>query len=165
MSNTASELRISGIVPESIVDGPGIRYAIFTQGCPHRCPGCQNPQTHAFSGGYPADIPAILREIQENPLLSDVTFSGGEPFSQPEALVPLAQAVKGMGKTIMAYSGYTLEELLEEAKARPAILTLLRLCDTLVDGPFIQELWDPELEFQGSSNQRVIDLHSVPLER
>lgn len=161
MSNTASNLRISGIVSESIVDGPGFRYVIFTQGCPHHCPGCHNPQTHSFEGGFEADIPAMLEEIRQDPLLDGVTFSGGEPFCQPEALLPIAKAVKEMGKTIFVYSGYTLEQLLDLSKERPAILELLRLCDTLVDGPYVESLRDLDLEFRGSSNQRLIDLHTI----
>lgn len=163
MSNTASNLRISGIVSESIVDGPGFRYVIFTQGCPHHCPGCHNPQTHSFEGGYDADIPAMLEEIRQDPLLDGVTFSGGEPFCQPEALLPIAKAVKEMGKTIFVYSGYTLEQLLDLSKERPAILELLRLSDTLVDGPYVESLRDLDLEFRGSSNQRLIDLHTIQL--
>lgn len=159
MSNTASKLRISGIVSESIVDGPGIRYTIFTQGCPHHCPGCHNPQTHDFAGGYDADTDAILREVAEDPLLQGVTFSGGEPFCQPEALLPVAKAVKEMGKDLVVYSGYTLEQLLELAKERPAIGELLDTCDILVDGPYMEALRDIDLLFRGSSNQRIIDLH------
>ncbi len=161
MSNTASKLRISGIVSESIVDGPGIRYTIFTQGCPHHCPGCHNPQTHDFAGGHDADIDAILREVAEDPLLQGVTFSGGEPFCQPEALLPIAKAVKEMGKDLVVYSGYTLEQLLELSKERPAIGELLRTCDTLVDGPYVEALRDIDLLFRGSSNQRIIDLHKA----
>ena len=117
MSNTASNLRISGVVAESIVDGPGFRYVVFTQGCPHHCPGCHNPQTHSFEGGYDADIPAMLEEIRRDPLLDGITLSGGEPFCQPEALIPLAKAVKEMGKTVFAYTGYTLEQLWSLPKA------------------------------------------------
>lgn len=163
MSNTASNLRISGVVAESIVDGPGFRYVVFTQGCPHHCPGCHNPQTHSFEGGYDADIPAMLEEIRRDPLLDGITLSGGEPFCQPEALIPLAKAVNEMGKTVFAYTGYTLEQLLELAKSRPAIKELLRLCDTLVDGPYVEALRDLDLEFRGSSNQRLIDMHTVQL--
>ena len=112
----ASDLWISGIEPESIVDGPGFRYVIFTQGCPHHCPGCHNPQTHPFTGGKKADIPAILREIEEDPILQGVTFSGGEPFCQPEPLCQIAQAVKAMGKDVTAFSGYTLEQLVERVE-------------------------------------------------
>ncbi len=159
----ASDLRISGVEPESIVDGPGFRYVIFTQGCPHHCPGCHNPQTHDFAGGKVADIPAILAEIQSDPLLQGVTFSGGEPFCQPAPLCAIARAVKGMGKDLVVYSGYTLEQLLEWGKEDPAVLELLRLCDTLIDGPYIQAQRDLTLRYRGSANQRVIDLRAAGL--
>lgn len=151
-------LRISGIVSESIVDGPGIRYVIFTQGCPHHCPGCHNPQTHDFQGGRLADWEEILGAIKENPLLGGVTFSGGEPFAQPGALAELAREVKGMGRHLMVYSGYTYERLLEMGKEDPAIGELLALADMLVDGPYVEALRDLTLQYRGSSNQRVIDL-------
>ena len=157
----ASKLRLSGIIEESIVDGPGIRFVIFTQGCPHHCPGCHNPQTHDFSGGFDADIPAILAGIRENPLLDGITLSGGEPFCQAEALLPLVQQVRKLGKTVFAYSGYTLEQLLDLGKNQPAVSELLKLCDTLVDGPYVEALRDLNLEFRGSSNQRVLDLHTI----
>ena len=112
----ASDLRISGVEPESIVDGPGFRYVIFTQGCPHHCPGCHNPQTHDFAGGKVADIPAILAEIQSDPLLQGVTFSGGEPFCQPAPLCAIARAVKGgMEETVGAIAGESPEILMETA--------------------------------------------------
>ena len=104
-------LRIAGIVKDSIVDGPGIRYVIFTQGCPHHCEGCHNPQTHDFSGGEDADVCKILDEMFQNPILSGVTFSGGEPFCQAEALVPIAEVIKEKGKHLMIYTGYLLEQL------------------------------------------------------
>ena len=96
MLNTACHktLRIAGTVNDSIVDGPGIRYVIFTQGCPHHCEGCHNPQTHDFAAGQEADIEKIINEILGNPILSGVTFSGGEPFCQAEALVPIAEVIK-----------------------------------------------------------------------
>lgn len=152
-------LRISGIEPESIVDGPGFRYVIFVQGCPHGCPGCHNPQTHDFSGGREIEMNTILAEIEENPLLSGVTFSGGEPFAQPEALLWLGHKVKTMRKHLMVYSGYTYEELLDLGTERPAILELLELTDTLVDGPYLEEERDLTLAFRGSRNQRVLQLH------
>ena len=151
-------LRISGTIQESIVDGPGIRYVIFTQGCPHRCPGCHNPQTHDFAGGKDADIEEILREIEANPLLSGVTFSGGEPFCQPEALSFLGSEIKTMGKHLMVYTGYVYEELLELGKSRPAVSELLELADILVDGPYLENERDLTLSYRGSANQRVIDL-------
>lgn len=154
----ASRLRISGIVPESIVDGPGFRYVVFTQGCPHHCPGCHNPQTHSFDGGRWLEVGDIARQVGENPLLAGVTFSGGEPFCQAEALCELGRLVKGMGKHLMVYSGYTLEQLLELGKQQPAVDELLHLADVLVDGPYLEKERDLTLEFRGSRNQRIIDL-------
>ena len=150
------ELKIAGIVQDSIVDGPGIRYVIFTQGCPHHCRGCHNPETHDPSGGKIADVNMILNQIFSNPLLYGVTFSGGEPFVQAEALVPIAEAVKTKKKHLMIYTGYLYEQLLE-MKNRD-MQRLLELSDILVDGPFIMEQRDLTLQYRGSKNQRVIDL-------
>ncbi|MGN1014999.1 MAG: anaerobic ribonucleoside-triphosphate reductase activating protein [Butyricicoccus sp.] len=150
-----STLRIAGIIDESIVDGPGIRFVIFTQGCPHHCEGCHNPQTHPFDGGEQMDTQELLERMRINPLLSGVTFSGGEPFCQPEPLTELAKQLHGMGKTVMAYSGYTFEQLRDADDSRRA---LLEQCDILVDGPFVLSLRDTLLRFRGSSNQRLIDV-------
>ena len=149
---------LCGVEPESIVDGPGFRYVIFTQGCPHHCKGCHNPQTHPFEGGFEADIDSIISAFNENPLLSGITFSGGEPFCQAPQLLPLAQAVKKINKGVMAYSGYTLEELIALSEKIPEVLQLLKLCDILVDGKYIEEQRDLTLRFRGSRNQRVINL-------
>ena len=152
------ELRISGIEPESIVDGPGIRYTVFVQGCPHHCEGCHNPKTHDFDGGHTIDIEKILAEIKKNPLLSGVTFSGGEPFCQPEALCELGKEIKKMGLNLVCYSGYTFEELLALGVKQPAVLDLLRITDILVDGKFILAEKSLMLKFRGSKNQRIIDV-------
>ena len=152
-------LKISGIVPESIVDGKGIRYVIFTQGCPHHCPGCHNPQTHDFAGGRPADTEQILREISENPLLRGVTFSGGEPFCQPEPLAALAREIHRMRLDVTVYTGYTLEELW--AMHNPDVDSLLDQTDLLIDGRFELALRDLTLRFRGSSNQRLIDMNKT----
>ena len=149
-------LRIAGIVKDSIVDGPGIRYVIFTQGCPHHCEGCHNPQTHDFSGGEDADVGKILDEMFQNPILSGVTFSGGEPFCQAEALVPIAEVIKEKGKHLMIYTGYLLEQLQE--MSNPAVKRLLELADVIVDAPFILAEKNLTLSFRGSENQRVIDM-------
>lgn len=155
--NTASpKLRIAGTIQDSIVDGPGIRFVIFTQGCPHHCPGCHNPQTHDFAGGYEADTEELLQKIYGNPILSGATFSGGEPFCQAEALVPIAEAVKAHGKHLMIYTGYLYEQLL--AMEDPSVQKLLELADVLVDGPFILAERNLTLQYRGSENQRVIDL-------
>ncbi len=153
-----NELRISGIVPESIVDGPGIRYTVFVQGCPHHCEGCHNPQTHDFEGGRLVDIEDIMNEIQRNPLLSGATFSGGEPFCQPEELFELGKLIKEKGLDLVCYSGYTFEELLALSEKRPAIKDLLSLTDILIDGKFILKEKSLMLKFRGSKNQRMIDV-------
>ena len=160
VSNIRS-LRINGIIPESVVDGPGIRYTIFTQGCPHHCPGCHNPQTHDFSGGKAADTEQILLEIRADPLLRGVTFSGGEPFCQAGALAELAKTIHGMGLDVVTYSGYTYEQLLEMAKTDPETENLLKQTDLLVDGPFLIEERDLNLLFRGSRNQRILNLKEL----
>ena len=106
-------IRIAGVVRESIVDGPGLRLAVFCQGCPHGCKDCHNPDTHDFCGGYDCEISKIVEAVKANPLLDGVTFSGGEPFCQPAAFCSLAAALKEARPdlNLMAYSGYTYEEL------------------------------------------------------
>jgi anaerobic ribonucleoside-triphosphate reductase activating protein len=152
----AYKIRISGIIEESIVDGPGFRYVVFTQGCPHHCPGCHNPQTHSFEGGKIVDIEELFSAFCENPLLSGITFSGGEPFCQPKPLYELAVKVHKKGKTVMTYTGYTLEQL--ETMDDIWVKKLLSVTDILVDGPYIEELRDLDLQFRGSSNQRILYL-------
>lgn len=154
------KLRISGIEPESIVDGPGIRYTVFVQGCPHHCEGCHNPQTHDFEGGKLVDMADILAEIKKNPLLSGVTFSGGEPFCQAEALSELAVEIKAQGLNLVCYSGFTFEELLNLAKEQPAVMNLLKVTDILIDGRFVLSEKSLMLKFRGSKNQRILDVPS-----
>ena len=153
-----NKLRLCGIEPESIVDGPGFRYVVFVQGCPHHCKGCHNPQSHSFEDGYEKDNDEIVDEIKENPLLSGVTFSVGEPFCQAEGLYSLAVKVKELNKNIYVYSGYTYEKLLEMAENEPYIKKLLDVCDVLIDGPYIEEQRNLLLKIRGSENQRLIDL-------
>ena len=149
-------IRIAGTVNDSIVDGPGYRYTIFAQGCPHHCPGCHNPQSHDFEGGRVTDTDTILRQVRENPLLDGITLSGGEPFCQPEACRALAEAAHDLGMSVWCYTGYTWEKLMQEAD--PARLALLEAVDVLVDGPFILAQKSLELKFCGSRNQRLIDV-------
>lgn len=150
------ELTIAGVVKESIVDGPGIRYTVFTQGCPHHCPGCHNPQTWAFEGGQPTTAQALFEDFQKDPILKGITFSGGEPFCQPEPLTELAKLVHDAGKDVTIFTGYTYEQLLE--KQDPAVDALLAQCDLLIDGPFVMAQRNLELRFRGSENQRLIDM-------
>ena len=149
-------LRIAGTVKDSIVDGPGLRYVIFTQGCPHGCPGCHNPETHDFHGGKEANINEILDEIFGNPILSGVTFSGGEPFCQPEGLLSIAEAIKEKNIHLMIFTGYLLEQL--QKMENVAVKRLLELADVIVDGPFVLEQRNLTLCYRGSENQRVIDM-------
>ncbi|WP_027398513.1 anaerobic ribonucleoside-triphosphate reductase activating protein [Anaerovorax odorimutans] len=151
-------LRLAGVIRESIVDGPGIRFAVFSQGCPHHCKGCHNEQTHDFNLGYDCDINKIIYEIDKNPLISGVTFTGGEPFCQAKAFYELGLLIKERDLNIVAYSGYTFEQLKEMAKDDESISNLLGIIDILIDGPFILEEKDLTLEFRGSKNQRIIKM-------
>ena len=119
------QLRIAGTVENSIVDGEGIRYTIFVQGCPHGCPECHNPQTHSFEENKRVTLGQLMSEIKENPLLYGVTFSGGEPFCQPGPLAILGQQIKKAGMHLMCYSGYTYEQLLKRAETEPDVTALL----------------------------------------
>jgi anaerobic ribonucleoside-triphosphate reductase activating protein len=153
------KIRISGIVPESIVDGPGIRFVLFVQGCEMNCPGCHNPATHDKNGGFDITADEIMEKIAANPLIDGVTFSGGEPFLQAEELAPLAEKIKAAGLSLIVYSGYTYEQL----KSRKGADKLLALADFLVDGRFLEEEKSLELRFRGSRNQNVIDLNAERL--
>ena len=156
MSSTMSEsISVAGVIGDSITDGPGIRMTVFVQGCPHRCEGCHNPETHPFSGGEPRSAEELLQKIDKNPLLSGVTLSGGEPFCQAAALLPLAEGVRARGLELAAYSGWTYEQLLEQGGDKAA---LLRLCHVLVDGPFVLAERSLSLRFRGSKNQRILDV-------
>lgn len=154
----ALQIRLAGLVPESIVDGPGLRFAIFVQGCPHHCEGCHNPETHDFGAGRLADTDRIFEKIQAYPLVHGVTFSGGEPFCQPEPLAYLAEKLKGGGYHIMCYSGYTFEELLRQAERDRHTKKLLGCLDILVDGRFELSQRSLDLKFRGSGNQRILDV-------
>lgn len=152
------KLNIAGTVCESLVDGPGLRYVVFVQGCPHRCEGCHNPETHSFSGGRSVNIEQLFSECMEDPLHKGVTFSGGEPFCQAEGLYALALMFKERGMHIMCYSGWTFEELLAKSKTEEYVGKLLSVIDILVDGRFILEERSLALSFRGSKNQRLVDV-------
>ena len=152
------ELRLAGVIRESIVDGPGMRMTIFTQGCPHHCEGCHNPQTHDFSGGYISHPENILKAVDSDKLLRGVTFSGGEPFMQAQALAELAREIHKRGLDIVTYTGFTYEQLAESFDKYPDRKELLEQTDYLIDGRFEIDLRTLDLRFRGSSNQRIIDV-------
>lgn len=154
-------LRVHGIVEESIVDGPGLRFVVFTQGCQHGCPGCHNPATHSLGGGYETTTQALFTQFATNPLLAGVTFSGGEPFLQPEPLAALAAQVHALGKTVVVYTGYTLEALYPLVRQRPAVFSLLEQTDLLIDGPYVAALRELDSGLKGSSNQRVLGKEAI----
>ena len=149
-------ISLSGVTGDSIVDGPGLRLTIFTQGCLHHCPGCHNPQTHDPEGGSWADTEDILAAAAENPLLDGITLSGGDPFLQPVPCLALAEGAHKIGLNVWTYTGYTWEALLEENDAEK--LALLKETDVLEDGPFLLAERSLELRFCGSRNQRLIDV-------
>ena len=146
---------LSGIVGDSIVDGPGIRITIFSQGCPHHCPGCHNPETWAFDCGTKLEEEQIVEIVRSNPLCRGVTFSGGEPFAQAAGFARLARLLKTLGYEVASYSGYTFEALLQ---GTPDQMDLLQNIDILIDGPFVQAEKSLELAFRGSRNQRILDV-------
>ena len=159
-------IRVAGITRDSIVDGPGIRTVIFVQGCPHHCPGCHNPETWAPDGGTDMTAEEIFSVVRKNPLCRGVTFSGGEPFAQAEALLPLAKLLKDAGYELASYTGYLFEQLEAGTDAQRRLLALV---DVLIDGPFLLAERSLDLNFRGSRNQRVLNIpeslrqgHAVP---
>lgn len=149
-------LNLAGIAGDSIVDGPGIRTTFFAQGCPHHCPGCHNPETWPFEGGTPMAEEDLVEIVRQNPLCRGVTFSGGEPFAQAAGFARLARLLRQEGYEVAAYTGYTLEALLE--KGTPEQRDLLQELDVLIDGPFLLAERSLELNFRGSRNQRVLNV-------
>lgn len=149
-------LIISGIVEESIVDGPGLRFVIFSQGCIHNCEGCHNPETHSMRGGYQITIGELLDKIKSNPLLQGVTFSGGDPFEQASGFAKLGKAIRELGLNIYTYTGYTHETIVTSGNSE--WMKLLDVTHYLVDGPYDKNKKTLNSKFIGSYNQRIIDM-------
>ena len=152
------DIRIAGYANDSIVDGPGIRFTLFVQGCPHHCEGCHNPHTHDFAGGYVMNTEEIYNRITANPLLDGVTFSGGEPFCQAKELYTLGKKLKDECYGIIIYTGYTFEYLIGKATPENHYLELLSVADYIIDGRFDITKKSYLLRFKGSANQRIIDV-------
>ena len=177
---TLHTIRVFGTAPDSIVDGPGLRYSVFVQGCSHHCAGCHNPESWRPEGGVRTDVESILTEIRENKIIEGVTLSGGEPFEQAQLCALLAAECKAMGKNVWVYSGYIYEDLVRAAERSEdesvadhvgalaasawraldpdGVAALLAQADVLVDGPFVEDLHSYDLKWRGSANQRLIDM-------
>lgn len=148
-------LNISGIIENSIVDGQGIRYVVFVQGCPHHCEGCHNPDTWEFRDNKLIEIDTIVDALKDDFLCQGITFSGGEPFMQATDLIKLADKIHNLGKDVWCYTGFTIEQLLEFSDDKRELLNHI---DVLVDGKFELAERNTFLHFRGSNNQRVIDV-------
>lgn len=151
-------IRLAGIAENSLVNGPGLRKVFFSQGCSHGCKNCFNPTTWPFCGGKMVDMDELIKQVEYESFLDGVTFSGGDPFQQPEPFAYLAEHIHKLGINIWIYTGYTFEELLDMAKFNESINKMLHNCDVIVDGPFKEELMNDKIMYRGSSNQRIIDV-------
>lgn len=151
-------VRLSGMLPESLVNGPGIRRVFFAQGCLHNCKGCFNSETHDFNGGEEFDMDKLIDEVKVNPMLKGVTFSGGDPWEQADKFAYMAKQFKDHGLNVWCYTGYTYEYILDHMDKREGWRELLNNIDVLVDGKFDETKKREGLKFKGSSNQRIIDI-------
>lgn len=140
--------------PDSIVDGEGVRTVLWTQGCPHACKGCHNPQTHDFNGGVEVDVEEVIEVLKEFKHQDGITLSGGDPVCQSEACYEISKVAHEMGLNVWCYTGFTYEAMLQSPSKRK----LLEEIDVLVDGKFVQEEKSYDLYFRGSKNQRIIDV-------
>lgn len=144
----------STLQPDSIVDGEGIRTVIWTQGCGHACPGCQNPETWDFKGGFLVDLEDVKKEMDKLEGQQGITLSGGDPLFQSEACTEIAKYAHKLGMDVWCYTGFNYEDLLKNKKT----LELLKNIDVLVDGKFIIAERSLNLYFRGSRNQKIIDV-------
>lgn len=151
-------VRLSGIIYESLTNGPGMRRVLFAQGCKHDCKECFNPHTHDFEGGQVFQIKELVDDVNKNPLIKGVTFSGGDPLEQGESFAKIAKELKNLNKNIWCYTGYTFEYILENKNKRAGWNELLNNIDVIVDGKFDIDKKDEKLKYRGSSNQRIIDV-------
>jgi anaerobic ribonucleoside-triphosphate reductase activating protein len=144
------------MVQDSIVDGPGIRFTVFAQGCPRHCEGCHNPETLDPAGGREISAAEVIAEMRKNPLTDGLTLSGGEPFLQAGELAEVADAARAAGLNVWTYTGYTFEDLLASSRENADIAALLAATDVLADGEFILAEKSFSVKWRGSRNQRLI---------
>jgi len=150
-----SFISVSGITHSSAVDGTGFRDVLFVNYCPHHCDGCHNPETWDRKNGRLMTVQSVYEELTKSEI-TNITFSGGEPFEQARELAFLAKYIKmHHKKDFWVYSGYTFEQII----ADPEKKVLLEECDVLVDGRFEKENRSLNMRFKGSHNQRIIDIH------
>lgn len=151
------KLQVAGFLDNSLVNGKGLRAVLFVSGCNHNCRGCHNQEMQNFNYGQSMDISQVLARIKENiPIITGVTFSGGEPFDQPHPLCKIAQSIKALGLNLWCYTGYTFEQI--KNSHDPDKQKLLEYIDVLVDGPFVEKLKENAPKYTGSRNQRIIKL-------
>ncbi len=157
LKNTTVQL--AGYQHESVVDGPGVRTVVFFQGCDFHCKGCHNKTTHDKKAGKTVTALEVYQEIYESKLASGVTFSGGEPFLQEQALCVLAKVCKAKGRHITIYTGHEVDELLAVTEQKKKIRQeILMYADLVITGRFVVELKTVEKPFVGSSNQELYEL-------
>ncbi len=150
------KLRIAGISEDSLVDGPGLRFVIFFQGCPYACPGCHNVETWDKDGGEVITTNSLQAKWRTNFLLDGITFSGGEPLAQKEALLDLVKKAKADNLNVTLYTGNTFENIMVEND--PLTMQILTYVDYLIDGPFVLSKRSSDVLYRGSTNQRIIDI-------
>jgi len=148
-------LNVARWIERSEANGPGERFVLWVQGCPLRCPGCHNPQFQPFRDATWMTVDDVEAKIRSVEGIEGVTLTGGEPFAQAQALAQLCGRLRGSGLSVMAYSGFTIEQL--RAEVLPLSRKLLEQVDLLLDGPYREDL-PSERPWRGSGNQRLIAL-------
>lgn len=144
----------SDLQPDSIVDGEGIRTVIWTQGCSHNCPGCHNPGTHEFKGGFSVDVEEVCEALNTLVGQDGITLSGGDPMFQAKQCLKIAKYAKEIGLNVWCFTGFLYENIIENKDQKE----LLKYIDVLVDGKFEIEKRNITLTLRGSTNQRVINV-------
>jgi anaerobic ribonucleoside-triphosphate reductase activating protein len=148
-------VKIAYLRPATRVEGPGARIAIWMQGCSIKCPSCFNPELWGQRGGVeysPVELAAaVARMVECDSTIEGVTFLGGEPFDQPDELGQAAALIRGLGLSVMTFTGFYLRDL--QALENPGVARFLEETDLLVDGPYIESLLDTSRPWLGSTNQ------------
>ncbi len=153
VASVEARLRLAQVVPCTEAEGPGRRFAVWVQGCPLRCPGCCNPEMLPFEGGRIVDVEDLAGQVLRTEGVEGITLLGGEPLAQAAGAAALARRVRAAGRSVMVFSGFTLEEI--HARSDPAALDLLAETDILVDGPYLRDRPETRRRWIGSANQRI----------